>query len=188
MILLVDNFDSFTFNLLHYIEGSTNLKVRVIRNNDNNLLHQDFTKYEGVVISPGPGLPKESGYLMKFISSIPTSTKVLGICLGFQAIAEHFGSQLSPMPRVLHGAQNELQIDANDVLYKNQSFPFLAAHYHSWGVKLTDLSSNLKSTATLEQFCMSFSHKNQPWFGMQYHPESILTPTGKKVIEQWLMQ
>jgi anthranilate synthase component 2 len=185
-ILLLDNFDSFTFNLVHYLESDAHITVDILRNDETELLNLDFEKYSSIVLSPGPGKPEEAGLLLPFIQRIPKDVKVLGVCLGFQALAMHHGAELKQLSTVLHGAKQHLKFDHNKVLYTGIEEPIETGHYHSWIVDIEKLGDQLDICASFVGIPASFQIKDKPWFGVQYHPESILTKHGRKILENWL--
>jgi anthranilate synthase component II len=185
-ILLIDNYDSFTFNLVHLLEGCADVNVRVIKNDNPDIftLVKDFNQ---IVISPGPGLPKETGNLIEVLKLIIPTKKVLGVCLGHQAIAEFAGAQLYNLPKVYHGVAHKIVVNENSTIFKNLPLQFSVARYHSWTVDTKSNLSNLEILACDEQAeIMAFKYKDLPVFGIQFHPESILCEFGKEIIINWL--
>jgi anthranilate synthase component 2 len=184
-ILLIDNYDSFTYNLVHYLEAITEQEINVIRNDD-----LDFSKideYDSVVISPGPGLPKDAGLLMEFLERFSKEKKILGICLGQQAIAEHFGMQLKNLGEVVHGQARKIEVKNNTGLFKNLPESFTVGRYHSWVIDPESINSDFEITSTDEQGnIMSIQHRTLPISAVQFHPESILTDYGKEMLGNWL--
>ena len=181
-VLVIDNYDSFTFNLVHYLEA-LNCKVSVIRNDE--ITAEVLKKFHKIVISPGPGLPDEAGQLKKFIAKYASTKSILGICLGQQAIAEVFGASLSPLSQVRHGYQTDITHYDNDVLYFEIPNEFPAGLYHSWHV--IDLPSDFIITAIdKNQIIMSFKHNKYDLKAVQFHPESIMTNFGRKMLHNWL--
>lgn len=185
-ILLLDNYDSFTYNLLHYIEGVSNQKVDVFRNDKISLI--DVEKYDTIVLSPGPGLPKDAGILKEIIKHYSSSKKILGVCLGMQAIGEVFGGKLINLPKVYHGFATKLDIiDKDDLLFKGIPTNTNVGRYHSWVLDRDSFPIDLKITSIDEQGqIMSFKHKTYKVHGVQFHPESILTEYGKEMIANFL--
>ena len=182
-IFLIDNYDSFTYNLVHYLE-ELNCKVTVKRNDQFKL--DEIESYENILLSPGPGIPDESGLLKQTIKLFSPNKKILGICLGQQAIAEVFGGQLINLDKVYHGVSTPVNIIENDTLFKNLPKKFNVGRYHSWVVK-TPLPNQLIATSYDDNGqLMSLRHKKYDVCAVQYHPESILTPNGKKIIENWI--
>ena len=185
-ILLVDNYDSFTYNLLHYLEELSNSMVKVIRNDELSI--EEAEKYDCFVISPGPGLPESSGQLLPFLRHFIDKKKILGICLGQQAIAEVFGMQLLNLEEVVHGQSKQINVCIeNETLYKGLPNQFKVGRYHSWVIDPKTVSPEfLVTSIDNEQNIMSITHKNLPIKAMQFHPESILTEHGKEIIKNWL--
>ena len=184
-ILLVDNFDSFTYNLLHCIEKDPNAQVTVVRN--DCLLELDFEQFDKIVCSPGPGIPAEAGQLMLFIERCYQIKPILGICLGHQAIGQFFKAELKNLPKVLHGIQLETNIIEQSDLFKTLPSKILTGHYHSWVIDESNFPSSLKVTAYNQLGgVMAFEHRSLAIAGIQFHPESVLTPFGDKIIQNWL--
>ena len=182
-IFLIDNYDSFTYNLVHYLE-ELNCNVTVKRNDQFKL--DELELYENILLSPGPGIPNESGLLKKAIEYFSPAKKILGICLGHQAIGEVFGGQLKNLDKVYHGISTPVNIVKNDALFKDLPKKFNVGRYHSWVVK-TPLPSELIATSFDDNGqLMSLRHKTYDVCSVQYHPESVLTPNGKKIIENWI--
>ena len=184
-ILLVDNYDSFTFNLLHSLEKDDTVTVTVVRN--DNLLETDLDSFDKIVLSPGPGLPDEANQLMHFIKRSFETKPILGICLGHQALGQFFGAKLKNLPEVLHGVQLNTKILSFDGLF--ESFPpvIKTGHYHSWVLDHNDFPASLSITAQNEQGgIMAFTHKEFAITGIQFHPESVLTPLGDTLLRNWL--
>lgn len=184
-IVLVDNFDSFTYNLVHYLE-QLNARVEVIRNDEP--FAEKISKANAVVLSPGPGLPTNAGQLMEIIEHCIESKKpLLGVCLGHQAIAEFYGASLKNLPQVMHGQATEINILNSTDIYQSVPNGSKIAHYHSWVINNSEMTSDLESTATsLNGEIMSYRHKELPVWGIQYHPESILTEHGLLILKNWL--
>jgi anthranilate synthase component 2 len=183
--LLVDNFDSFTFNLLHSLEKNEHVKVTVVRN--NCLLNLDASEFKQIVLSPGPGLPSEAGELMPFIEKHYKEKSFLGICLGHQALGQFFNANLKNLPNVLHGVQLETKIIETSKLFNKLPSSILTGHYHSWVLDELNFPSCLKITAqNALGGVMAFEHHNLAIAGIQFHPESVLTPDGDQIIQNWL--
>ena len=182
-VLIIDNYDSFTYNLVHYFEA-LNAEVSVIRNDAITI--EVLNKFDKIVISPGSGLPKEAGQVNTFIKQFAPSKSILGICLGQQAIAEVFGGKLKILPKAQHGVASQVTHLSNDaVLYKGIPKTFRAGLYYSW--ETTELPKELEVTSlTSDGIIMSIKHKKHDLRAVQYHPESILTPFGKNILENWL--
>jgi anthranilate synthase component 2 len=185
-LALIDNYDSFTYNLVHYFESMLEERVDVITNDDQRL--DDLSMYDAIVLSPGPGLPEASGRLMDVITRYATSKKILGVCLGHQALALHFGAKLENLDQVKHGESTPIQLLVeNDSLFHGITFPMQVGRYHSWVVSKHGLPICLSVTTKDESGnIMSFRHKSLDIQAVQFHPESILTPNGKQLLWNWL--
>lgn len=185
-ILLIDNYDSFTYNLLHYVESVSDRKVDVIRN--DKLLVPDVDNYDTIILSPGPGLPKDAGILLDVIKHYSATKKILGVCLGMQAIGEVFGGKLKNLDQVYHGVATKIEItDSSDLLFRNVPKNINVGRYHSWVIDKETFSKDLKITSVDENGqIMSLKHKKHHVYGVQFHPESILTDYGKEIIANFL--
>lgn len=185
-IVVIDNYDSFTFNLVHYIEELTNSPITVFRNDCIDI--DSLSEFDTFILSPGPGLPDEAGILKDLIKTYAHHKKILGVCLGMQAICEVFGGTLTNLNTVYHGVATPINIKHNhDLLYKNLPDTITVGRYHSWVVNPNTLPKNLQVTATDEkQHIMSVTHTHYPIYGVQFHPESILSPEGKQIIANFL--
>ena len=182
-VFVIDNYDSFTYNLVHYLE-ELDCEVTVKRNDQFNL--DELEEYPLLLLSPGPGIPEESGLLKAAIQRYAPSKKILGVCLGQQAIGEVFGAQLINLDNVYHGIATPVNITAEDVLFKDLPKNIEVGRYHSWVVK-TPLPASLEATSFDDQGqLMSLRHKTYDVRAVQYHPESVLTPHGKKILENWI--
>ncbi|MGB1445234.1 MAG: anthranilate synthase component II [Flavobacteriaceae bacterium] len=182
-VFVIDNYDSFTYNLVHYLE-ELDCEVTVKRNDQFNL--DELEEYPLLLLSPGPGIPEESGLLKAAIERYAPSKKILGVCLGQQAIGEVFGAQLINLDKVYHGIATPVNITAEDVLFKDLPKNIEVGRYHSWVVK-TPLPASLEATSFDDQGqLMSLRHKTYDVRAVQYHPESVLTPHGKKMLENWI--
>jgi len=187
VIAVIDNYDSFTYNLVHYLEDITGEVPFVYKNDAIDFIELD--KYSHIVLSPGPGLPSTSGELMKVIEKYHTKKNILGVCLGMQALGEYFGGKLKNLPEVQHGVQTNIYVEhfVGNKLYNNFSPDLKVGRYHSWVVDENYLPECLIRTAKDEEGnLMSFQHLTLPIYAVQYHPESIMTPMGKKILENWL--
>ncbi len=185
-VLVIDNYDSFTYNLVHAIKKITGLPVDVFRNDQITL--EEIEKYDKIVLSPGPGLPEEAGILLDIIKKFAASKSILGVCLGQQAIAEAFGGKLLNLNRVFHGIATSVELTANrSVLFDGLPKTFDVGRYHSWIVENETLPDCFEVTSYDENgTIMSLRHKEFDLEGVQFHPESVLTPLGEKMIENWL--
>ena len=182
-ILVVDNFDSFTFNLVHYLEAF-DCEVSVLRNNE--LDEVELNDYDKIVLSPGPGLPNESGALMDFIEKAYLTKPILGVCLGLQALAEFTGAKLVNLNQVKHGVSEQMTVYSPGKLFQNLPSEIKVGLYHSWAVEFQDESPWLELARSETGVLMAIRHKELPLFGVQFHPESILTENGKEMIRNFL--
>lgn len=189
-ILIFDNYDSFTYNLVHMVERITNEKTDVYRNDRISL--ESISEYDKIILSPGPGLPCESGLLLPLIKKFAPSKSIMGVCLGQQAIAEVFGGKLINLKNVYHGVATKVMVDEHRTKMQNDVFKDLpseldAGRYHSWVVDNEDFPDDLEITARDENgLIMGLRHKTFDVQGVQFHPESVLTPDGEKMIRNWL--
>jgi len=186
-ILIVDNHDSFTFNLAQLLEQSGFYEIIVIKNDSKDY---DASVFDKIIFSPGPGVPSEEAGLMKnILEKYSGSKSILGICLGHQAIAEYYGAKLINLKKVFHGIKKSILItDRNESLFKDLPEKIDGGLYHSWGVSEENFPECLKVTAVSEDgIIMAFTHKNKDVKGLQFHPESIMTETGSIIIRNWLM-
>ena len=184
-ILLIDNYDSFTYNLIQIVE-SQGFRTRVIKNDE--IIFKELSMYKNILISPGPGIPTEAGKLISVIKTFAPTKRILGICLGHQAIAEAFGGRLTRMSRVVHGAKKEIKLLKKDeYLFSKLPLKFEAGLYHSWMVSKKNLPKCFEITATdSDGMIMAIAHKEFDVRGIQFHPESIMTKYGCKIIYNWL--
>jgi anthranilate synthase component 2 len=189
-ILIFDNYDSFTYNLVHVVEKIIHAKVDVFRNDKISL--EDINKYDKIILSPGPGLPCESGLLLPLIKEYASSKSILGVCLGQQAIGEVFGGKLINLKEVYHGVATKIKVNEQRILFENDVFKSLpkeleVGRYHSWIVDKNNFPNELEITATDENgYVMGLRHKTFDVQGVQFHPESVLTPDGEKMMRNWL--
>lgn len=187
-ILLIDNRDSFVYNVKALIE-QCNVADRVDVVPNDKIDFGRLGYYSGIVLSPGPGIPNEAADMPKLIDICENSHSILGICLGHQAIAEHFGAKLHNLPHPLHGKQGKLKVvKPEDILLRGLSCCETIGHYHSWVVAWEEMPECIEVTATdNENNIMSFSHKSKPLYGLQFHPESFMTSCGKTIVQNWLL-
>lgn len=184
-ILVFDNYDSFTYNLVHYIEQVTDAKVEVHRNDKISL--EDINKFDKILLSPGPGIPSEAGILLDVIKKYAPTKSILGVCLGVQAIAEVFGGSISNMDEVFHGVATEVDILKEDSLFNNIPKKINVGRYHSWEVNKEDLPEELELLSTDSKgVVMALRHKTYDVKGVQFHPESVLTENGLEMIKNWV--
>lgn len=183
-VLIIDNYDSFTYNLYHYVKAFVE-KVDVARN--DGIAIEDVQSYSHIIISPGPGLPSDAGITPKLVSRFIQTKSILGVCLGFQALAEYYGSSLYNQKFVAHGVQEEIRWNKPSWLFKDIPETFTVGLYHSWAARAEGLDSNFNPVAHSKKgVLMAAEHKALPVAGVQFHPESIMTEFGKKIIENWL--
>jgi anthranilate synthase component II len=183
-ILLIDNYDSFTYNLAHYFEN-LDCEVKVVRNDAVNL--ESLQLFDKLVLSPGPGLPKDANQLMKVIEFAVGKMPVFGVCLGFQAIVEHFKGTLFNQEEVKHGISEACVFQNNSKLFQDLPINFEVGLYHSWGANEKDFPENLRITARTEKnVIMAFEDNALAVCGVQFHPESILTDHGIKIVENFI--
>jgi len=185
-IAIIDNYDSFTFNLVHFLED-LNVSVTVFRNNEFEL--DELVKFDKILLSPGPGIPDEAGLLKAVISKYAESKSILGVCLGQQAIAEVFGGTLINLDKVFHGVATKVTKSVTDeALFDKLPNEFDVGRYHSWVVNNDNFPDVLEITSTDESGqIMSLRHKRLDVKGVQFHPESILTPFGKQILKNWII-
>ena len=183
-VLVIDNYDSFTYNLVHYLEDLY-CDVTVVRN--DKLTLEDIKPFNKIVLSPGPGIPDEAGLLKAIIKEYAPTKSILGVCLGQQAIGEVFGGSLVNLDEVYHGVATEVSISVDDEsLFNGLGKKIEVGRYHSWVVN-ANLPDCLEATSYDENGqVMSLRHKEYDVKGVQYHPESVLTPDGKKILENWI--
>jgi anthranilate synthase component II len=189
-ILVFDNYDSFTYNLVHLVEKIIHLKVDVYRNDQIPL--EKVKDYDKIILSPGPGIPSEAGMLLPLIKEYAPSKSILGVCLGHQAIGESFGGTLINLSTVFHGVATPINIrqditfESDDVFYEVPT-GLEVGRYHSWVVSDKAFPESLEVTATDNNgYIMGLRHKNFDVQGVQFHPESVLTPSGEKLMRNWL--
>lgn len=184
-VLLFDNYDSFTYNLRHILL-ELGADVSVHRNDKITL--DEVDGYDKIVLSPGPGIPSEAGLLLPLIERYASSKSILGVCLGEQAIAEVFGAKLINLSKVHHGISSGIRIIAKDPLFHGLEPGFLAGRYHSWAVSKDQFPDCLEITAVDDEEgeIMAIRHKEYQVHGIQFHPESILTPQGRLILQNWL--
>lgn len=184
-ILVLDNYDSFTYNLVQYIQEILDQKVDVIRNDAITL--EGVNAYDVIVLSPGPGIPEEAGIMPELIKRYAKDKFILGVCLGHQAIGEAFGAKLQNLAHVFHGIESAMDItDDKAILLKGLKSPFQAGRYHSWVIEKGTLPSELMITATDDTGeIMAIQHRDYEVHGLQFHPESIMTPVGKDMLRNF---
>jgi anthranilate synthase component 2 len=202
-ILVFDNYDSFTYNLVHLVEKITHEKVDVYRNDEIPL--EKVKEYDKIILSPGPGIPEEAGLLLPLIKEYASTKSILGVCLGHQAIGEAFGGKLINLSTVYHGVATEIRVVNRESSIVNGEYSRLTTHvsrklfeglsdtfevgrYHSWIVSDENFPSELEVTARDENnYIMGLQHKKFDVQGVQFHPESVLTPKGEEIMRNWLV-
>ena len=186
MILLIDNYDSFSYNLYQLI-GMINQDIKVIRNDELTIKQILNLRPEKIIISPGPGKPADAGICVKLIRELEGSLSILGVCLGHQAICQAYGGKISYAKTLMHGKQSEVILDKNNLLFKRLPEKITVGRYHSLAVLEKGFPEDLKITArTTDGEIMAVSHKKFKIYGVQFHPESILTPDGEIIMENFL--
>ena len=191
-VLVIDNFDSFTHTLIHYITSIGSHEIKVCRN--DSIEAGAIAWSDSILLSPGPGLPEEAGHLMKVIDDAHRKKSILGVCLGHQALATYFGAKLVPSPTPHHGFGDALNLSVHQevaqlarLMFRNIPSGSSVGRYHSWTVDPQTIPSDLKVLATgSEGAVMAFAHNSLPLFGVQFHPESILTDYGYCLLQNWL--
>jgi len=180
---MIDNYDSFTFNLVHYLED-LDCEVTVIRNDQLTL--EDVAPFKEIVLSPGPGIPDEAGLLKDIIKTYGASKRIFGVCLGQQAIGEVYGAQLINLDKVYHGVATNINITIEDYIFDGLPNQIAVGRYHSWVVD-AQLPDDLEATAFDENGqLMALRHTSYDIRAVQFHPESVLTPHGKQILKNWL--
>lgn len=184
-ILVLDNYDSFTYNLVHIIREA-GYAMDIFRN--DKIAIEQVKAYDKILLSPGPGIPDEAGIMKDVIREFGPTKSILGICLGHQGIAEVYGASLYNIPKVLHGVTSNSTVSTSDeYLFESVSSVFQCTHYHSWAVRADSITPELEVTATNDEgLVMGLRHRKFDVRGLQFHPESIMTPEGPKMIKNWL--
>jgi anthranilate synthase component II len=185
-ILIIDNYDSFTYNLVHCIEKLSGYAPVVFRNDEIEI--EEVDAYDRIILSPGPGVPSDAGICIDIIKRYCTTKNILGVCLGHQAIGEAFGGRLLNLDSVFHGVGSPVIVtDTGNPLFRNLPVKFAGGRYHSWVVSETDLPECLKITCTDENgLIMGITHRQYNVSGLQFHPESVLTEYGTEILSNWL--
>jgi len=189
-ILVFDNYDSFTYNLVHLVEKILHQKIDVCRNDQIAL--EKVKAYDKIILSPGPGVPQEAGLLVPLIKEYAATKSILGVCLGHQAIGEAFGGKLINLSKVYHGVATEIEVGSREPgvgseLFRSLPDKFSVGRYHSWIVSEENFPDELQVTARDDNnYIMALKHKKYDVQGVQFHPESVLTPDGEKIMRNWL--
>lgn len=183
-ILVIDNYDSFVYNLVYMLKCLNNVQVTVKKNNQLQL--NEVIEFDKILLSPGPGIPKDAGIMPELINQYAATKSILGVCLGHQAIGEAFGANLYNLPEPLHGIASSITQLQDDYLFQNINKEFTVGHYHSWVVRNVS-SSAIEILATdSNNNIMALKHIEYDVRGVQFHPESILTPNGFQIIKNWV--
>jgi anthranilate synthase component 2 len=191
-ILILDNYDSFTYNLVQMVEEISNINVDVHRNDEIEL--EQVAQYDKIILSPGPGIPNEAGILIPLIKRYAATKSIFGVCLGHQAIGEAFGAELINLSRVYHGVSNKIKLvesvassSFRNDWFKNLNDEIEVGRYHSWVLNDKSIPADVEVTAKDESgMIMALRHREYDVQGVQFHPESVLTPLGRKMMENWL--
>lgn len=184
-LLVLDNYDSFTYNLVQYIQEILGHDIDVIRNDQITI--DEVNEYDAIILSPGPGLPKDAGIMPELIKQYAHRKAIFGVCLGHQAIGEAFGGEVYNLSQVYHGIETPMQVTNADILFENIPQQFNAGRYHSWSVRKENLPDCFEVTAEAEDgTVMAMRHKSYNVRGVQFHPESVMTEHGKQMLRNWL--
>ena len=186
MTLLIDNYDSFSYNLYQML-GAIDPDIKVIRNDEMTVEEIENLSPDRIVLSPGPGRPENAGVILEVVEKLKGKFPILGVCLGHQAISMAFGATVTYAPRLMHGKQSEVTIDTTDLLFQGLPEKIPVARYHSLIADADTIPPELIVTAkTSENEVMAVRHKDYPVYGVQFHPESIMTPDGEKILRNFL--
>ena len=184
-VLLFDNYDSFTYNLLHLVKELGFCHIEVVRNDQIDL--DDVARFDKIILSPGPGIPEEAGLLLPLIRRYAATKSILGVCLGHQAIGQAFGARLENLSEVHHGVQSPIHILGDDLLFGGLERTLPAGRYHSWVVSRQSFPDCLEVTAESDEGeIMALRHRRYDVHGIQFHPESVLTPQGRDILRNFL--
>ena len=188
MILLIDNYDSFSYNLYQLI-GEIRPDLKVIRNDEKTIEEIRKLKPDAIVLSPGPGRPEDAGICISVVKELGAEIPILGVCLGHQSICAAYGGEITYAKKLMHGKTSELVVEEDNKLFQGIDQPIQIGRYHSLAAKEETLPEELKVTArTVDGEIMAVEHRTNPVYGLQFHPESILTPEGKKMLENFFRQ
>jgi len=184
-VVIIDNYDSFTYNLLHLVESIISTDVIVLLNDQFEL--EELAAFDKIILSPGPGLPQDAGKTMSVIQRYKSNKSILGVCLGHQAIGLSFGAKLKNLETVYHGIETNIIADDQELLFNNISMPMVVGRYHSWVIDAESLSNQIIVSASDDNGnIMAIKHKIFDVQGIQFHPESIMTPKGGVLMKNWL--
>lgn len=187
MILLIDNYDSFSYNLYQLI-GKIQSDIKVIRNDEMTIEEIRQLNPDCIILSPGPGRPEDAGVIIQVVQTLGKEIPILGVCLGHQAICSAFGAAITYAKELMHGKQSEVTFDRNCLLFQNCPEKALVARYHSLAADADTLPDELKITArTMDGEIMAVQHEKYPIYGVQFHPESIMTPDGKSMLKNFIL-
>ncbi|MBQ4380479.1 MAG: aminodeoxychorismate/anthranilate synthase component II [Bacteroidaceae bacterium] len=183
-IVIIDNYDSFTYNLSHLVK-ELGAEVTVYRNDKFEL--SSLQQFDKIILSPGPGIPSEAGLLLDVIREYAGKKPILGVCLGHQAIGESFGGRLTNLSDVFHGVATPCNIVTDDYIFEGMTSPIEVGRYHSWVVDAESIPSCLEATSLSDEgYIMSLRHRDYDIRGIQFHPESVLTPQGRQILSNWI--
>lgn len=186
MILLIDNYDSFSYNLFQLV-GEINFDIKVIRNDEMTVEEIEKFAPDRIILSPGPGRPEDAGIIIETAKTLSQKIPTLGVCLGHQAICAAYGGEITYAKRLMHGKQSEIKLDTECMLFKDIPEKIKVARYHSLAAAAETLPDCLKATAVSDDGeIMAVQHRDYPIFGVQFHPESILTPDGRQMLENFI--
>lgn len=185
MIVLIDNYDSFSYNLYQLV-GSIRADIKVIRNDRITVEELESMKPEAIILSPGPGRPADAGICIETIRKLGSRIPVFGVCLGHQAICEAYGAQVSYAKELMHGKVSDIHVDTESTLFRNMKETFPVGRYHSLAAVKETMPEELRVTAVTDDGeIMAVEHRTYPVYGVQFHPESILTPDGRQMMENF---
>ncbi|MBQ7242568.1 MAG: aminodeoxychorismate/anthranilate synthase component II [Firmicutes bacterium] len=188
MILLIDNYDSFSYNLYQFI-GEINPDIKVIRNDEMTIEEIRALSPERIIISPGPGRPENAGIIIDIVKKLGKDIPILGVCLGHQAICSAFGAKITYAKKLMHGKQSDVKFDTDCPLFRGCPDKAPVARYHSLAADPATMPENLKITAvTTDGEIMAVQHRDYPVYGVQFHPESIMTPDGKRILRNFIKE
>lgn len=185
-IMVLDNYDSFTYNIVQYVRELSGLKVEVFRNDQIDI--QGVSAFDKIIISPGPGVPRDAGITLPMIRELAPTKSIFGVCLGCQAIAESYGGELLNLDKVYHGVSTYMKVEVGDeLIFRDVPESFTAGRYHSWVIREDKLPGSIEVTARDEEgMIMAVRHREYDLRGVQFHPESVLTRYGKQMLMNWL--
>ncbi len=184
-VLLINNFDSFVYNIKQILDESNICETEIVLN--TNITTEYASQFDKIILSPGPGLPKDTSNVFSIIDTFYKTKSILGVCLGFQSLVEYFGGELIQLKKIYHGHKSELTFYDNDeIIFKNCHSPIYVGRYHSWAANIDNFPEILKITSIADDVIMSFRHLHFDISGVLFHPESIITTEGQLMINNWL--